>query len=243
MNKIKFTIVVHDPKIIEYFESINKYKPLPNYNYILVGNHDRNYNSEKIIQSEFLPNNIENQKYYLAYTAWHALANNIHLIEDQYEYVCLLEYDSVIIDEESIEKFQEYIINNYKSVYGIDKMSTKHCFLEKSQFSNLLESFLKQKGFKEIQPNNHNWIVSNNVVFSKKFLQEYLTDDFTKDFFVFLDNNKMSGHNLERLLSVYCFIKKIHFGFVEPKLFNHAALDSHDTQGKNSYKEFLKSLE
>jgi hypothetical protein len=53
----------------------------------------------------------------------------------------------------------------------------------------------------------------------------------------------MSGHSLERFLSVYCFLKQVDFGFVEPKLFNHVALDSHDTQGKNSYKDFLKSFE
>lgn len=241
-SKVKFSIVVHDPKIIEFFESTQKYKSLPNYNYLLVGKHDKDYNSEKIVQCDWLLNNIEDQKYYLAYTAWWALAHNPNLIEDEYDYVCLLEYDAAIISEGDVDKFCDYVIDNQKLVYGIDKMSIKQCFLERSHFSNLLENYLKHRGYREVKPNNHYWIVSNNVVFSKSFLEEYLKDDLTKDFFDFLKNDRMSGHSLERFLSVYCFLKNVDFGFVEPKLFDHVALDSHDTQGKNSYKDFLKTL-
>lgn len=239
---VLYCIVVHDPKIIQFFETNNKYKALKNYTYILVGNHEDDLSSEKIIQCNKFENNIEDQKNLLAYTAWYLLANNIHLIPNNFDYVCLLEYDAEFLNEEDVEKFENYVYLNKRVVYGIDKIFVKDCFLERSKFSSLLENFLIHKGFKEIKANNKYWIVSNNVVFNKIFLKEYINDPLTKEFFSFLKNDKMSGHNLERFLTIYCFLKNINFNFVEPKLFDHVALDSHSTQNKSKYSEFIEKL-
>ena len=241
-DKILFSIVVHDPKIINFLESERKYKCLPNYIYILVGNHSLDYSSEKIIQCDRYSTNIESQKNFLAYTAWWFLANNVHLIPEECEYLCLLEYDVDIINENDVDGFINYIISNNKNVYGIDKINVTDCFLNKSIFCEIILSFLKEKGIKELKTNNNHWIVSNNVIFKKDFFVDYLTNDLTKEFFIFLKNDPMSGHNLERFLSVYCFMNNISFDFVNPKLFDHKSLDSHDTQGKNSYMSFIENL-
>jgi hypothetical protein len=241
-NKILFSIVVHDPKIINFLESHGKYKCLPNYNYILVGKHDRDYSSEKIIQCDKFSNNIESQNYFLAYTAWWLLANNTYLIPPECEYLCLLEYDVEIINESDVEKFCDFVISNNKILYGIDKINVVDCFLQKSIFCEILLSFLKHNQIKELKTNNNHWIVSNNVIFRKDFFIEYMNNSFTKEFFKFLKNDPMSGHNLERFLSVYCFLNDINFDFVDPKLFHHKSLDSHDTQGKNSYNSFIQNL-
>lgn len=241
-SDILYCIVVHDPKIIKFFESKNKYKAFKKYVYLLVGLHEEDYSSEKIIQCNKIPDNIENQKNLLAYTAWYLLANNTHLIPSNCDYVCLLEYDAEISNEEDIEKFEKYVHDNKKFVYGIDKIFVQDCFLERSVFSNLLENFLMYKNYKEITANNKYWIVSNNVVFSKNFLNEYITDPITQEFFDFLKNDIMSGHNIERFLTIYCFIKNIKFDFVEPKLFNHVSLDSHNTQNKSNYSDFFEKV-
>lgn len=241
-KNILYCIVVHDPNIINYFESKNKYKSLKNYIYLLVGNHKDDFNSKKVIQCNKILNNIENQKNFLAYTAWFLLANNIHLIPNNCDYVCLLEYDVEIMNEEDVEKFENYIYSNKHLIYGIDKMFVQDCFLERSIFSNILENFLIYKKYKEIKANNKYWIVSNNVVFDKNFLKKYINDKLTKEFFNFLKNDKMSGHNLERFLTIYCFIKKIKYNFIEPKLFNHVSLDSHNTQNKLKYDEYIKNV-
>jgi threonyl-tRNA synthetase len=41
------------------------------------------------------------------------------------------------------------------------------------------------------------------MFFRTQFLRDYITDEFTIDFFNHIDNDKMSGHFLERFLSVY----------------------------------------
>ncbi len=241
-SNILYCIVVHDPKIIEFFESNKKYKSLKKYVYLLVGKHEADFTSAKVIQCDKLPNNIENQKNLLAYTAWFALANNIDLVPNDCDYVCLLEYDADFLNEEDVEKFENFVYSNKKFVYGIDKILVQDCFLERSIFSNLLESFLIYKSYKEIKANNKHWIVSNNVVFDKNFLKEYMNDSLTKEFLYYLKNDKMSGHNLERFLTVYCFVNNITFDFEEPKLFNHVSLDSHNTQHKANYTEFIKNI-
>jgi len=240
-NNIIHFIVVHDPTLIQYFESIGKYKVLTNYKYLLVGKHKLDYRNEIIIQCELLDNNIEYHKYYLAYTAWYALANNPEII-GEYKYVTLLEYDTDIRYVDEINFMYSNILSKDMQLYGMHDLPINVGFLDRSVFNDKLIKYFIKSGHAEITPNNKTWIVSNNVCFKKEFLLEYFNDELTKNLLTILNNDRMSGHFLERYLSAYCFIKGIKYGFIDPCCFEHMALDSHDTQGrKGEYEKFRET--
>jgi hypothetical protein len=238
MDNILYAIVVHDIKIINYFEKIKKYNFLENYKYLLVGNHDVDYTNEYIIQCNKLKDNIENNNYYLAFTGWYALAKNIKLIPEKFEHIFLLEYDMTLDKEETSKTIHNLLPNEYE-IYGLSTMSIEEC-LHPSIFSNLLISFLKQQKIKEIKCNNKVCIATNNILVSKNFLINLFDNKLTLDFLNFLKNDKMSGHNLERYISTYCFLNNIKYEFLDSKGFGHGSLDSHNTQ--NKHQEYLNYL-
>lgn len=240
-KEILFLIVVHSKEIIDVFEKHNRYAKLQNYKYLLVGNHNTNYNSEKIIQCNTLPINIEDRANFLAYTGWYAAAHNESIIQD-YEYICFLEYDTEVDVNFSLEYFTEIVFSKQLQCYGINLMDNINVLFEKSQFTDKLLQFLYHNNYKEIKPNNYNWIVTNNVVFKKSFLSDYFRDPLTQAFFNYLENDKMSGHFLERYLSVYCFIKNIMFDTIQGNNLIHRGYDSHNTQNiyssQRGYEQF-----
>jgi hypothetical protein len=230
MNKeILFLIVVHNKSIIDVFESNNRYIKLKNYKYLLVGDPSENLNSKKIIQCNTLPNNIENESNYLAYTGWYAAAYNPFLLED-YEYICFLEYDTDVDFDFSLEYFTNTVFTRHLDCYGINLMDNINVLFERSPFTTKLIRFLIENNYHEIRPNNNNWIVTNNVVFKTKFLLDYFNDELTVSFLKYLKNDKMSGHFLERFLSVFCFIKNVQFDTVLNNKLTHRGYDSHNTQ-------------
>jgi hypothetical protein len=238
-DKILFSIVVHDPKIIERFEADGKYNHLKHYNYLLVGKHENNYSSEKIIQCDRLINNIEDKKNYLAYTAWYAAAYN-DIISPEYDYVFFLEYDTIFTDKNAIDEMIRNIFIEDKNVYGTDPYETTSCFLDGSIFNSLVVQYLVQNNITGLPAKDKHWMATNNMAFKRKFVSEFFHDVFTKDFLTFLNNDRMSGHNLERFLSVYCFYRRKSFGFINPHCLKHQALDSHDTQGRSQEYEKFK---
>lgn len=230
MNKdILFLIVVHNKSIIDVFESNNRYSKLKNYKYLLVGNHSVIFNSEKIIQCNTLPNNIEDRSNYLAYTGWYAAAHNPSLLQD-YEYICFLEYDTDVDSDFSLEYFTNNVFTKQLNCYGINLMDNINVLFERSPFTTKLIQFLIKNGYNEIKPNNNNWIVTNNVVFKTNFLLDYFNDELTISFLEYLQNDKMSGHFLERFLSVFCFLKNIQFDTILNNNLTHRGYDSHNTQ-------------
>jgi hypothetical protein len=240
-NNIIFLIVVHDPKIINLFESNNKYKHLPHYSYLLVGKHKQDFTSNNIIQCDRLSNNIEDNKNYLAYTGWYAAAyNDIGL--SNYDYIFFLEYDTNFIDKSSIDIMIQNIIKEQKCVYGVDAFETTSCFLDNSIFNSLLVQFLINNNIVDLPAKNKHWMATNNMAFKQEFLKEFFNDKLTLSFLSFLNNHQMSGHNLERFLSVYCFYKRKQFGFINPHCLKHQALDSHATQGRNQEYEQFKII-
>lgn len=228
MNTI-FYIVVHNIGLIEFFEKTRKYKHLNNYKYLLVGNHQDNHTSDKVIQCNLLNYNIEYQKNYLAYTGWYAVAKNKEL-HDRYDYICFLEYDTDVEDFFNFENFQNDLIKKGVKCCGVTYMPTHSGLFEKSQFTKKLISYLVKSGNSEISPNNENWITTNNMFFQKDFLLEYFDDALTRNFLDYMENDIMSGHYLERFLSIYCFIKNVQFSILENSGFTHRGFDSHNTQ-------------
>jgi hypothetical protein len=237
MIKILYCIVVHDKRIIDHFEKENKYKNFENYVYLLVGNHNEDFSSEKIIQCNKLPNNIEHNKNYLVYTAMYALAKNINIIPEDINYVFFLEYDVTLDSTNVIKNVEE----TNESVYGVSIMPIEYCINKQCPFSSGLVNYLIHKRVKEIK--KQDCLSTNTVLLKKQFLIDYFNDSFTLDFLDYLNNNEYSGHYLERYLSIYCILKNIKYIVIDCK-FEHSALDSHNTQGRyeNKYLTFEKTL-
>lgn len=233
-----FYIVVHDINIILLYEKQQKYSVLKNYKYLLVGNHKKNFSNEKIIQCDKLDDNIEYNANYLAYTAWYVASK----IDTCHEYICLLEYDSDLTDKFNYDEFYEQISNSNCSIFGFYNLPVSSSFLNNDIFSNKLISFLKTKGVREIKANNNKWIVTNNAVFKRQALVNLFEDKMTVELLDYLQNDKMSGHFLERYLSAFCFIRNIVFDFIKDGMLVHNALDSHNTQnrkfGNEGYEQF-----
>lgn len=227
MNNIEFYIVIHDINTLLFFEQQKKYEKLKNYKYLLVGNHERDYSSDIIIQCNKLPNNIEASKNLLAYTGWYALAKNI---KPATKYICLLEYDVDIDDTFNLDAFSNIIHSNNKLCYGISCMDLHDGIFVRTQFTHKMLDYLKDKGITQITPNSKKWLTTNNIIFQTDFFINYFNDKFVTEFFTYLDNDKMSGHFLERLLSIYCFINNIKFGILEHSGLVHRGFDSHNTQ-------------
>lgn len=224
-----FYIVVHNIGIINHFEKTNKYSSLANYKYLLVGNHSQDYSSNKIIQCNLLPNNIEQYKYLLAYTGWYAVAYNKELF-DNYEYVFLLEYDTDVEDNFKVGEFVPKVEKLNVDVCGLSQMPTHSGLLENSHFTTKLKSYLVETKNTNIKANNKNWLTTNNMMFKTEFFVRYLHDNFTKRFIDYVKEDVMAGHYLERYLSIYCFLNSIKFDIVEQAGLIHRGLDSHETQ-------------
>ena len=239
MQKVKFHIVVHTPELIEFFENTKKYERLQDYVYVLVGEHQEDHTSPQIIQCNKLPDNIEHRKNLLAYTGWYAIAINF---KPETEYTCFLEYDTDLTENFNLKKLEEELDNNDAEMCGFFSLDTQTAFLNNDIFSNRLIDFLKEAGIREVEPNNHKWIVSNNVIFKRATLQKFFADGRTKRFLEFLEDDKMAGHFLERYTTAYCFLNKIKFFIEQEGMFVHRALDSHNTQnrkyGKEGYEQF-----
>jgi hypothetical protein len=240
-NNFEYYIVVHNPAIIEFFEKAEKYKTLKNYKYLLVKNYKTDFSNDHIIQCNKQANNIEHCNHCTAYTAWFAAAAN-NLVSRNSKYVCFLEYDTDLRDIEKFAEMEKNVLNGDKDVVGFFPLGIEHDFLTKTIFSEKLLDYLKQNNIRQIVPNNNFWSTTNNFYFKSDFFYKFMLDPFTLKFMNFLNNDKMSGHNLERYLTAYCFINNIEFSFINPVCFVHKALDSHNTQGRAHEYEKFKTL-
>ena len=240
-DKIQFFIVVHNINIIDVFEKVGKYNKLLNYTYLLVGDVAEDCSSDKIIQCNKLTNNIEHKNNFLAYTGWYALVNNTELLGN-YEFTCLLEYDTDVEEYFNEDDILLRLNNTDINVWGITGMETHSGIFEKSHFTTGLFTYFKEKNIKELITNHKMWMTTNNMFFRTPFLKDYITDKFTTDFFNHIGNDKMSGHFLERFLSIYCFYRNIKFSILDKSGLIHRRYDSHSTQNIHSsnrgYKQF-----
>ncbi len=228
MQTIDFYIVVHDIKLIRFFEETKKYERLRNYKYLFVGTHEFDYTDDKIIQCNRLVDNIETKNNFLAYTAWYALAKNTPPVSSKY--ICFLEYDTDLLDTFDLDKFCEQVYMKNMVCCGLTYMPITEGIFCNTIFTYKTLDYLKERNIKELTLTNKNWMTTNNMIFMKNFLIEYFNDKFTLDFFQYLGNDKMSGHFLERFLSIYCFVNKLTFDIIDNSGLQHRGFDSHNTQ-------------
>lgn len=233
MKNILYCIVVHDIKIIEHFEKINKYQSLCNYRYILVGDQGNIHTSDKIIQANIQPDNIEDMKHYLAYTGWWAFSKNL-LDSFTEEYIFFLEYDTDIINLNSIELMESNILDSGLDVIGIDSLPTNVCFYE--FFDPYIAELMNYR-------DSEYWLVTNNICFRRSALEKFINAPELLQVFKHLNNVKGSGHALERYTTIYSSSRGFQIGTIYPACLQHLAMDSHDTQGRfGIYQNFKNNI-
>lgn len=243
----KYFIFVHDLEIIKYLESKQKFNALKNYQYVLLSENDFDIEScEKIIVAKNCKQNIESYKNYLQFTGWFCLVAN-KLIDT--DYITLLEYD--INFENDIDSIiKKEIIYDQLECYGYAGLEKTNSFLNDDVFSSGLIKFCQTQG---IDHNliindklNNKWIVTSNLTIKTKNFIEMIKSNLFINFLNFLKNDKLSGHFLERFVTLYFTLYKMPYRFIEKNnnpVLTHYAVDSHNTQGRHDiYKNYKNIL-
>ena len=243
----KYYIFVHNTELIEYLESVNKFTHLENYQYVLLSDNDFNTSDPKVIVSRDQPLHIESFNNYLQWTGWYSLvANNI--IDT--DYVTLLEYD-VDVDINADKYISSAINTNDYDCLGYAELPKTNSFLNNDMFSSGLNSYLTDIGINPddiIKDNNNTkWIVTSNITIKSSVIISLVKSNMFINFLNYMKNNKLSGHFLERFITVYLTLNNHTYNILKtPKdcdIIRHYAVDSHNTQGRHSeylrYKEIL----
>lgn len=228
-----YYIFVHDIDIINLLEERGEFKHLPNYQYVLLTKKEFNINSDKIIVSKNYELNIEDFNNYLQFTGWYCLGANKIPTTD---YITLLEYD-VRVDDLLDTKINN-IINgdNMYDCYGYAHLPKTNSFLNNDVFSNGLVDYLQsqQIDYNNIITNklNPEWIVTSNITIKTNVFLKLVRSNLFVNFLNYLTNTKMSGHFLERFITVFLTLNNYNYGFIDDCV-THYAVDSHNTQNRN----------
>lgn len=227
-----YYIFVHDPSIIELLEERNEFKSLENYYYVLLTNKDFNVTRENVIVSKSYELNIEEFKHYLQFTGWYCLGANKIPTTD---YITLLEYD-VRVKDNTHEKILREIETTKLDCYGYARLPKTNSFLNRDVFSNGLVDYLASRNISSNdiinQPDNTEWIVTSNVTMKTSVFLKLVRSELFVNFLNYLANTKMSGHFLERFITVYLTLNRHIYGFIDDQI-THYAVDSHNTQNRN----------
>lgn len=235
-----YYIFVHDPRIVDLLEQRQEFNCLKNYQYVLLSNNDFNVQNKNIIISKNYEYNIEKNKHYLQFTGWYCLgANKI----PKTDYITLLEYD-VRVKPNITTLIEETIKKTNLDCYGFAFLPKTNSFLNNDIFSNELINFLRTRN---IDPqtiinssSNKNWIVTSNVTIKTETFLKLVRSEMFINFLNFLKNHKMSGHYLERFITVFLTLNSNTYDFIQDCVVHYAA-DSHNTQNRNYvYQKFIK---
>ena len=228
-----YYIFVHDTAIIELLEERGEFKHLKNYYYVLLTNKDFNVTRKNIIVSKSYDLNIENYKHYLQFTGWYCLGANKIPTTD---YITLLEYD-VRVKDNTHERIIQEIEATELDCYGYAHLPKTNSFLNGDVFSNGLVDFLRTRNLSpnniiNQSVNNTEWIVTSNVTIKTSIFLKLVRSEIFVSLLNYLSNTKMSGHFLERFITVYLTLNHYSYGFIDNQI-THYAVDSHNTQNRN----------
>ena len=161
--------------IIDVCHDINSLKTIiDRNNYIFfVGNNelpDEYCSNPKIIIARDLPFNIEHEPKLLTFTAWYAIIKNNLFTE--FEYLCILEYDTIL---------EHTFVNNLNTLCAVNKYDVIS-FIEVSELAlyldiniDILKSFLNSKNIENKEINNvKKWACSTNHCFRRNILEEFV---------------------------------------------------------------------
>lgn len=231
-------VFVHDQQIILDYLRVGKFNQLNNVTYIFVGNGDisKIENLSNVIICKNQPINIEEYPKLTSFTGWYAIWKNKLYTED---FINLFEYDINLSD-----KFNE-IINDATSsntdIIGYIPFSphTKN-FLKHTPWSlELIQSIKKNYNIDTINeienlPNTTICSMTSNHTFSKKSFEQYM--EWIEPMIDDIKVSNLSGHIMERSISVFYFLNKIKNVKILPNILEHFQFDSHKTQGISGQK-------
>ena len=176
---------------------------------------------------------MEDMKNYLAYTGWWAFSKNF-LDSFPEEYIFFLEYDTDIVNFNSIELMESNILGSGLDVIGIDSLPTNICFHE------FFDPYLAE--LVNYQDSGY-WLVTNNICFRRSALKQFINAPELLQVFKHLNNGEGTGHALERYTTIYSSSRGLHIGSIDPICFHHLAMDSHNTQGRfGIYQNFKNNI-
>jgi hypothetical protein len=230
LNEIIFHL--HNEDLIDLCEKKNK--ELKHYKYLFLGNQQvlKYLNNEKVLVARNFKKNIENLKYFTAFTGWYCIWKN-RMIRSKY--LTLLEYDVTLSDD--FEKKIESKLNLDLKAIAFLPLSTRDLnFVENELWVKDIFIAIKQVYEIDIKSyihtlsrNNENlvWSSTSNTCFRHDIFIDYML--WFEPLIPFLKDSKYSGHAFERSISFYFFIHKIDVHFI-PDILLHHNLDSHETQ-------------
>jgi hypothetical protein len=221
MNNLEIYIVCHNKESYELFNKNNSHIDISKFKFILVG--DYNWREEvfssdqnKII-ANFLPDNIENHKSLLTFTAWYALIKN-NLINT--EYVGIFEYDCIL--KRDIFEIEKDL--NKNKLIGFYPVSTSHLYLDLiPEFCNLLP-----KDYIDIAMKEKLWIASTNMILPVCFMGEFV--DWYLQFILEILQFEKHPHFHERAVNIFAAvngIKGVSEKYYEQRYLIHQELRSH----------------
>jgi hypothetical protein len=222
---VKIIFVCHNKEIVySILNDPNK----NNANIIFVGKNevdDYISNNKRVIIARNLPNNIEEEKSLLTFTAWYAIIKNN--LFTNYNYLCILEYD-VILDNifyKNLEekcKLNEYDVISFIPInYGFNWDIKEY----------ILKYFLLQKNITLKIPDT--WYATSNQCVKRNLVAAFVdwfypACDIIKKF----DPIKVSWYH-ERVFSFY--IKHFHFNITIINGLSHQFSNSHQEIHYNLY--------
>lgn len=217
VGNIEIYIVCHDRKSYDWFIDHNKHIDISKFKFILVGEYEEvgtPFTDENIVAS-FYPDNIEQHKSLLTFTAWYLLSKNNIVKSD---FVGIFEYD--VIFKKDIFELSDFI--DKKHIIGFNSR-----LIENDKFYlSLIPDFcvlLKQDEF-EIAKTGKVWNATTNVIISKWFL-----DLFVNWYLAFIPHilcHPKVSHYHERAYNILMKYMNMRYFFMDSYL-EHKQLMSH----------------
>jgi hypothetical protein len=235
-DDLEIFVVVHDPSIIEQLEAEQHFSMLPNYRYILVGHASRYANSDfqcpaRSIVAQLLPNNLEEHKNLLTFTAWYAIVKN-QLANTKF--VTILEYDVDVdrhFQQRTIQALQEghrmvgyvpFPLTHPQYLHATDWFTDSLTQVYDIDAAALVDSHLSGGGADL-------WTATTNLSMRLDDLEDFV------DWFLPLSrifrHDPVGAHVHERSVPIYCMIRGIE-NFYLPELLQHYQKLSHGARVK-----------
>lgn len=216
---MKNFVICHEQKIADKSKLKNQ---LPNLQWVMVGN---NKFKSGIIARK-LPKNIENHPYLVAYTAWHALAHNGYI--DDNEYYGIFEYDIQVAPH-----FTQ-TINQYKQqnmIIGFIPFSVDH-ILFMGRGTELLRQAIRtvygvdvQKViYDELAKDRRLWCSTSNCVIYGKHMKAFV--EWFDPLILHFGRNLMAAHFPERAIRIFMALYNIEPMCIQ-NIFKHEQKKSH----------------
>jgi hypothetical protein len=203
-------------------------KSIPNATIMLVGPNEipDEIKYVEVIRVRELPNNIEDEKKLLTFTAWYAIIKNDFFLKDSH--ICLLEWDC------SIPKLDSFNTENDIGAFFYNDGTAFKSDIDKEVFLNYLKN--KKMSYENL---NLGWNLSTNYIIRRSILAEFVDFYYPSciDDIQSYDKKHISWYH-ERIFWVFIYNKK--FKIQTIKGARHIAASSHIKRNINEEYDYKK---